>query len=124
MLILRIKLSEMYILQLGLSGNCIGRHIRSLQINLWLLVLRSHVFHDSIYEDYAVICVNFREGNDCCVVLKSGMELYAFVDLPNTFHQPPRLLPRCHRAAGELLIHYESDCGYKGICNGGDFVKG
>ena len=38
---------------------------------------------------------------------------HAFADLPNTIHHPPRLLPRCHRAASEL-IHYESDCGYKG----------
>ena len=38
-------------------------------------------FHDSIYEDYAVICVNFRGGNDSCVVLKSETELYAFADL-------------------------------------------
>ena len=47
----------------------------------------THVcFHDSIYENYTVICVNFYEGNDCCVVLKSGTEFYAFTDLPNTFH--------------------------------------
>ena len=60
------------------------------------------VFHDSIYEDYAVISVNFRGGNDCCVVLKSRTEFYAFADLPNIIHHPPRLLLQCHRAAGEL----------------------
>ena len=30
--------------------------------------------------------MNFRGGNDCCVVLKSGTEFCAFADLPNTFH--------------------------------------
>ena len=50
-----------------------------------------------IYEDYALICVNFRGGNDCCVVLKNGTEFYAFADLRNTFHHPPRLPPQCSR---------------------------
>ena len=45
--------------------------------------------------------MNFHEGNVCCVVLKSGTELYAVVDLPNTFYHPLRLLPQCHQAAGE-----------------------
>ena len=46
----------------------------------------------------------------CCVVPKSGTEFQAFADLANTFHHPPRLLPECHRAAGELS---KNDCGYK-----------
>ena len=35
---------------------------------------------------------------------KSGTDFYAFMDLPNTFHHPLLLLPRCHWAAGERLI--------------------
>jgi len=93
----------------------INAKLRQLQINLWFLVLRLRLFcYDSIYEDYAVICVDFRGVNDCCVVLKSETEFYAFEDHPNTFHHPPRLLPRCHREAGELSDKCESDCGYKG----------
>ena len=62
------------------------------------------VFHDSIYEDSAVICVNFHGGNDCCAVLKSGTKFYMYVstDLVNSFHHPPRLLLRCHQTPGEL----------------------
>ena len=52
--------------------------------------------------------MDFLGGNDCCVVLKSGMEFCAFANLPN----PLRLLPPHHQAAGELYV--ESDCSYKG----------
>ena len=48
----------------------------------------------------------------CCVVLKSRTEFYAFADLPNTFHHPPLLVPRCQQV--NFLIHYKSNCGYKG----------
>ena len=65
------------------------------------------VFHDSIYEDSAVICVNFHEGNDCCAVLKSGTKFYMYMyvstDLVNSFHHPLRLLLRCYQTAGEAL---------------------
>ena len=61
--------------------------IRPFQINL---VHRPHLFfHDSIYEDYAVTCVNFRGGNDCCVVLKSGTEFCAFTGPPKHLSSPP-----------------------------------
>ena len=94
----------------------INARLRQLQINFWFLrgPPPSSIFHDSIYEDYAVICVDFCGVNDCCVVLKSETEFYAFEDHPNTFHHPLRLLPRCHREAGELSDKCESDCGYKG----------
>ena len=34
---------------------------------------------------YTVISMNFRGGNDCCVVLKSEIEFCAFADLPTPF---------------------------------------
>ena len=58
--------------------------------------------------------MNFRGENDCCVVLKSGTEFCAFADLSNTFHHPLQLLPRVIEQQVNFLIHYKSDCGYKG----------
>ena len=56
-----------------------SRCIRPLQINLFSLWSSVPVcFHDSIYEDYAVICINFHGGNASCVVLKSRTEFQAF----------------------------------------------
>jgi len=62
-----------------------------------------------------VICMNFHGGNDCCVVLKSGTKFYAFAVLRNTFHYPLWLY-FCNviKQQVNFLIHYESDCGYKG----------
>ena len=54
--------------------------------------------------------MNFRGGNDCCVVVKSGTEFHAFADLPNTIHGYYRDVIEQQSE----LIHYESDCGYKG----------
>ena len=74
--------------------------------------------------------MNFREENDCWIVLKSRTEFCAFADLSNTFHHPPQLhvLLRVIEQQVNFLIHYKSDCGYKkGIIlhtnfNGRDFV--
>ena len=66
-------------------------------------------FHRSIYEDYAVICVNFHGGNVCCIVPKSGTEFQAFTDLANTFHHSPHLLYTGRNVIEQqvnFLIHY------------------
>ena len=49
----------------------------------------------------------FLGGNNCCILLKTRTESHAFANLPNTFHHPPRVLPRCHRAAGELRLRLQ-----------------
>ena len=45
---------------------------------------------------------------------KKRKEFCVFADLSNTFHHPPRLLPRVIEQQVNFLIHYKSDCGYKG----------
>ena len=71
--------------------------------------------------------MNFHGGNDCCVVLKSRTEVYAFTDHPNTIHHPLWLLPRRHRAAGELSDTLRKRLWLQSayniaLYNGGDFV--
>ena len=62
------------------------------------------VFHDSICENCAVICVNFH-GGSYYWVLKSGTVFYAFTKFTNTLHN-------YYHAVIEqqvnFLIHYES----------------
>ena len=47
------------------------------------------VFHDSIYEDSAVICVNFHGGNECCAVLKKWNKV---LHVHVCVHRPRKLL--------------------------------
>lgn len=62
------------------------------------------VFHDSIYENCAVICVNFH-GGSYYWVLKRGTVFYAFTKFTDTLHNYYHTVIE---QQVNFLIHYES----------------
>ena len=62
-------------------------------------------FHDSIYENCAVICVNFHGGSYYCVVLKSGTVFYAFTKFTYILHN---YYHNVIEQQVNFLIHYEA----------------